>query len=69
MVNITDEPEQKMTVKLVERLGNLMPVSPQDAAGTKERLIMAGYRKRLGVGGVLRDPPAGSASSRSSSRS
>jgi len=45
VVNLTDEPEQKMTVKLVESLGNLMPVSQQDAAGTKERLIMAGYRK------------------------
>lgn len=44
VVNVTDEPEQKLTVKLIESLGNLMPVSPQDAAGTKERLVMAGYR-------------------------
>lgn len=49
VVNLTDEPEQKMTVKLIEGLGNLMPVSPQDAAGTKERLIMAGYRKDSAV--------------------
>lgn len=44
VVNLTDEPEQTLTVKLIESLGNLMPVSPQDEAGTKERLIMAGYR-------------------------
>ena len=49
VVNITDEPEQKMTVKLIEGLGNLIPVSQQDAAGTKERLIMAGYRKESAV--------------------
>ena len=49
VVNVTDEPEQTMTVKLVERLGNLMPVSPQDAAGTKERLVMGGYRKDSAV--------------------
>ena len=44
VVNITDEPEQKLNVKLIESRGNLMPLSPQDAAGTKERLIMGGYR-------------------------
>src|SRR5579863_3753888 len=49
VVNITDEPEQKLTVKLVEHLGNLMPVSQQDAAGTKERLIMGGYRTESAV--------------------
>jgi tight adherence protein C len=49
VVNVTDEPEQKITVKLMEHLGNLMPVSQQDAAGTKERLVMAGYRKESAV--------------------
>ena len=49
VINITEEPEQKLTVKLIEQLGNLMPVSPQDAAGTKERLIMGGYRKDSAV--------------------
>jgi tight adherence protein C len=49
VVNLTDEPEQKMTVKLIEGLGNLMPVSPQDAAGTKERLVMGGFRKDSAV--------------------
>ena len=49
VVNITDEPEQTMTVRLVENLGNLMPISKQDAAGTKERLIMGGYRKDSAV--------------------
>ncbi len=49
VVNITDEPEQKVTVKLIEQLGNLMPVSQQDAAGIKERLIMGGYRNESAV--------------------
>jgi len=49
VVNITDEPEQKVTVKFIEQIGNLMPVSPQDAAGTKERLVMAGYRSDSAV--------------------
>jgi tight adherence protein C len=49
VVNITDEPEQTLTVKLIEQLGNLIPVSPQDAAGTKGRLSMAGYRKDSAV--------------------
>jgi tight adherence protein C len=49
VVNITDEPEQKMTVKLMESLGNLMPISPQDAAGIKERLVMAGYRTEAAI--------------------
>src|SRR5689334_19563541 len=48
-VNMTDVPEQAMTVKLVEQIGNLMPISPQDAAGTKERLIMAGFRNDSAV--------------------
>jgi tight adherence protein C len=49
VVNITDEPEQKMTVKVIEQLGNLMPISPADAAGVKERLVMAGYRSDSAV--------------------
>jgi tight adherence protein C len=49
VVNVTDEPEQTMTVKLMENLGNLMPVSQQDAAGTKERLVMGGFRKDSAV--------------------
>jgi tight adherence protein C len=49
VVNVTDEPEQKMTVKLIEGLGNLVPVSQQDAAGTKERLVMGGFRKDSAV--------------------
>jgi len=49
VVNLNDEPEQKLTVKLMEQLGNLMPVSPQDAQGIKERLIMAGYRNESAV--------------------
>jgi tight adherence protein C len=45
VVNLGDQTqEQTVTVKLIESLGNLMPVSQQDAAGTKERLIMGGYR-------------------------
>lgn len=44
VVNIADEPEQKLTVKVVEHIGNLLPISPQDAAGTKERLAMGGFR-------------------------
>jgi tight adherence protein C len=44
VVNLGDEPEQAMTVKVIEQIGNLIPVSQQDAAGTKERLVMAGYR-------------------------
>src|SRR5215472_8553757 len=44
VVNLDEEPEPKLTVKLIESIGNLVPVSPQDAAGTKERLVMAGYR-------------------------
>jgi len=48
-VNLTEIPEQKLTVKMIERLGNMMPVSPQDAAGTKERLIMGGYRNDSAV--------------------
>jgi tight adherence protein C len=49
VVNITDEPEQKLTVKLIEQIGNLMPVSPQDAAGTRERLVMGGFRTESAV--------------------
>jgi len=49
VVNITDEPEQKVTVKLIEQLGSLVPVSPADAAGTKARLVMAGYRSDSAV--------------------
>jgi tight adherence protein C len=49
VVNVTDEPEQKMTVKVIEQIGNLLPVSPQDAAGIKERLVMAGYRTESAV--------------------
>jgi tight adherence protein C len=49
VINITDEPEQKLTVKLVEQLGNLMPVSQQDAKGIKERLVMGGYRTESAV--------------------
>jgi tight adherence protein C len=49
VVNITDEPEQKVTVKVIEQLGNLMPISPADAAGVKERLVMAGYRSDSAV--------------------
>ncbi|HEY3836608.1 MAG TPA: type II secretion system F family protein [Bryobacteraceae bacterium] len=49
VVNITDEPEQKMTVKVIEQLGNLMPISPADAAGIKERLVMGGYRSESAV--------------------
>src|SRR5260370_41847820 len=44
VINITDEPEQKLTVKLIEQLGNLMPVSAQDAAGTKEGVGVGGFR-------------------------
>jgi tight adherence protein C len=44
VVNLGDEPEQTLTVKVIEQIGNLIPVSQQDAAGTKERLVMAGYR-------------------------
>jgi len=44
IVNLDEEPEPKLTVKVIESIGNLVPVSPQDAAGTKERLVMAGYR-------------------------
>src|ERR1700732_3796822 len=47
--HINERPGTKVTVKLIESLGNLMPVSQQDAAGTKERLIMAGYRKDSAV--------------------
>ena len=49
VTTVTDEPEQQFTVKLVETLGNLMPVSQQDAAGTKERLVMGGFRKESAV--------------------
>ncbi len=49
VVNVTDEPEQKITVKLIENLGNLMPVSQQDAAGTKDRLTMGGFRTESAV--------------------
>jgi len=49
VVNLTDVPEQKLTVKLIEQLGNMMPVSQQDAAGIKERLIMGGYRNESAV--------------------
>jgi tight adherence protein C len=49
IVNVTDEPEQKITVKLIEGLGNLIPVAQQDAAGTKERLVMGGFRKDSAV--------------------
>src|ERR1700730_14514999 len=44
VVNLGDEAEQTLTVKVIEQIGNLIPVSQQDAAGTKERLVMAGYR-------------------------
>lgn len=49
VVNVTDEPEQAMTVKLVENLGKIVPISQQDAAGTRERLIMGGFRKESAV--------------------
>ena len=58
VVNVTDEPEQKMTVKLMEHIGNLMPVSQQDAAGTKERLVMGGFRKESAVAVFHRNPHA-----------
>src|SRR5690242_2574924 len=44
------EPKREVSLtKWLEPIGNLLPVSPQDASGTKQRLLTAGIRSASAV--------------------